>query len=229
MPPPLVRRASYASRARDGAAACRCHERHAGPRAAGCGSIRRTATVRAPRRPTIMATPFDPEYEYIVVGSGAGGGTLAARLAEAGRRVLLLEAGGDPRALTGDAAAPTHLPDHYDVPAFHSLASENEALAWNFFVQHHEDPARDRRDPKFRRHRGRPRRAGLPVPAGGGARRLHGPQRHDLGVSAQRRLGRAGGRRRVMRAGRRRRCGATSNASRTAGTGRSIAGWPGSA
>ncbi|MGZ8532742.1 MAG: NAD(P)-binding protein [Candidatus Binatia bacterium] len=31
-------------------------------------------------------------YEYIVVGSGAGGGTVAARLAEAGRSVLLLEA-----------------------------------------------------------------------------------------------------------------------------------------
>ena len=36
-------------------------------------------------------------YEYIVVGSGAGGGTVAARLAEAGKTVLLLEAGGDAR------------------------------------------------------------------------------------------------------------------------------------
>jgi choline dehydrogenase-like flavoprotein len=32
-------------------------------------------------------TPFD----YVIVGSGAGGGTLAARLALNGRRVLLLE------------------------------------------------------------------------------------------------------------------------------------------
>jgi choline dehydrogenase len=34
-------------------------------------------------------------YEYIVVGSGPGGGPLAANLARAGHSVLLLEAGDD--------------------------------------------------------------------------------------------------------------------------------------
>ena len=48
---------------------------------------------------TPEATPRPASYDadYIIVGSGAGGGTLAARLAEYGFQVLLLEAGGDPR------------------------------------------------------------------------------------------------------------------------------------
>jgi len=92
------------------------------------------------------------EYEYVVVGSGAGGGTLAARLAEAGRSVLLLEAGGDPHELRGGDPldpAENRLPDDYDVPAFHTLASENEALSWSFFVRHQADAALDERDPKY--------------------------------------------------------------------------------
>jgi choline dehydrogenase-like flavoprotein len=70
-------------------------------------------------------TSRSPTSEYVVVGSGAGGGTLAARLAEAGRTVVLLEAGGDPRALAGgDPTDPdgNRLPEAYDVPAFHAFA-----------------------------------------------------------------------------------------------------------
>jgi choline dehydrogenase-like flavoprotein len=82
--------------------------------------------------------------EYIVVGSGAGGGTLAARLAESGFKVTVLEAGGDP--LTTHAPG---MPEHYQVPAFHALSSENPAMAWEFFVRHFDNEAQQARDPKY--------------------------------------------------------------------------------
>ncbi len=94
----------------------------------------------------------DESFDYIVVGAGAGGGVLAARLAEAGKQVLVLDAGGDPAAKSHDEAPPARpLSADYLVPAFHPFASENPGLRWNFWVRHYADTAQQERDWRYRR------------------------------------------------------------------------------
>ncbi len=80
-----------------------------------------------PARPSPPRRP-PADYDYIVVGSGAGGGPLAAGLARRGFRVLVIEAGG------WDA------PETTQVPAFHPHASEDPAISWEFFVKHYAQP-----------------------------------------------------------------------------------------
>jgi len=79
----------------------------------------------------------EEEYEYIVVGSGAGGGPLAANLALAGHKVLVLEAGG---------CSETY---NYRVPVFHANASEEPGMSWRFFVRHYADDEQQKKDCKY--------------------------------------------------------------------------------
>ncbi|KAJ5115842.1 hypothetical protein N7456_000190 [Penicillium angulare] len=78
------------------------------------------------------------EYEYIVVGSGAGGGPLASRLARQGRRTLLIEAGSDQ---TGNL--------NTSIPGYQAVVTEDKALRWDIFVNHYQDQERAQRDPKY--------------------------------------------------------------------------------
>jgi len=78
------------------------------------------------------------EYDYVVVGSGAGGAPLASRLALAGNKVLLIEAGGD----AGNDITP-------QVPALMLQSTEYEPQAWDYFVDHYADLERQKRDSKM--------------------------------------------------------------------------------
>ncbi|KAH7273174.1 hypothetical protein B0J15DRAFT_509171 [Fusarium solani] len=78
------------------------------------------------------------EYEFVIIGSGPGGGTLAANLARAGHSVFLLEAGDD----QGDTLLQR-------LPSFADNVSEEPSMSWSFFVNHYQNETQARRDSKY--------------------------------------------------------------------------------
>lgn len=65
------------------------------------------------------------EYDYIVIGSGPGGGPLASNLARAGFETLLIEAGDD------EVADPSSNVINYFVST-----GIHDNLHWDFYVKH---------------------------------------------------------------------------------------------
>jgi choline dehydrogenase len=92
----------------------------------------------------------DAQFDYIVIGSGAGGGPLAARLAEANHSVLLIEAGGmDDPTKVAETAEKKKENWYYEVPVFHGRATEDPDMRLDFYVRHYSDEQRQEQDPKY--------------------------------------------------------------------------------
>ncbi|CAJ0555480.1 Ff.00g055450.m01.CDS01 [Fusarium sp. VM40] len=81
---------------------------------------------------TVLAIKAPPStadtYDYVVVGSGPGGGPLASNLARAGFKTLLLEAGDD------ESADPNS-----QVLAWGRAIGIAENLSWSYWVRHYDD------------------------------------------------------------------------------------------
>ncbi|KAK4078124.1 CAZyme family AA3 [Trichoderma aggressivum f. europaeum] len=79
-----------------------------------------------------------PTYDYVVVGSGPGGGPVAARLALAGYKVLLMDAGDD----EGNMLL-------QEIPLLSLQSTEFPPQEWDYFVQHYDNQTLGQTDPKF--------------------------------------------------------------------------------
>ncbi len=108
---------------------------------AGCPAAQNGALPVGPDESECPSGAGD-DFDFIVVGSGAGGGPLACNLARAGFRVALLEAGGDPDSFARK------------VPALHAASVEEEDLRWDFHARTYTDYGLQRDNDKFDPARG---------------------------------------------------------------------------
>lgn len=99
-----------------------------GSKALGASLILPSAFARAQ-----SAQVGSNEYQFIIVGSGAGGGPVAANLAKKGFSVLLIEAGG------------ANLPLSATIPGLHPFATEDEEISWDFWVKQSSDHYSDQK------------------------------------------------------------------------------------
>ncbi|ROT36766.1 alcohol oxidase [Sodiomyces alkalinus F11] len=86
------------------------------------------AATTASSASVALAPREDATYDYIVVGSGPGGGPLASNLARAGFETLLIEAGDN------EIADPAT-----NVASFFATTGIKESLHWDFYVKHYDD------------------------------------------------------------------------------------------
>ena len=96
--------------------------------------------------------PEKSQFEYIIVGSGAGGGPLAARLALAGKKVLVIEAGRDPLMAKSARYRDAEPGEVTRIPGYYAAASEDAEMSWMFSVRHCKETARQAQDDKYNKN-----------------------------------------------------------------------------
>ncbi len=86
------------------------------------------------------------EADFVIIGSGAGGGPLACRLAQDKANYSVIVLGGQVATTrTGTTRC----------PRFTGTPVKIRRMSWKFFVKHYTDPARQKLDSKYnagRRH-----------------------------------------------------------------------------
>src|SRR5262245_1241664 len=97
--------------------------------------------------------PNETTLDFIIVGAGAGGAPLAARLAERGYTVLVTEMGPgkpDPDEKAGPVVkGPDGKElDNTQVPLLHTETSEDPRYSLRFFVKHFDGDPHGSLDPK---------------------------------------------------------------------------------
>ncbi|KAI1076837.1 alcohol oxidase [Whalleya microplaca] len=104
----------------------------------GTLSLYASFALSAPSYPSSAETGEGDQFDYIVVGSGPGGGPLAVNLAEAGYSVLLLEAGQN------HTSKPSQ-----QVPALIGQAQWDEEQGWWFYVKNYSNDTQSARNDKL--------------------------------------------------------------------------------
>jgi choline dehydrogenase len=79
------------------------------------------------------------QFDYIVVGSGPGGGPLAVNLAKAGYKVALMEAGPSGNDVAGAIS----------IPLLYGVVQTNPEVSWDFYVRRYANSAQQQKDPKY--------------------------------------------------------------------------------
>ncbi len=94
--------------------------------------------------PSDWKDPLGSPLDFILVGAGAGGAPLAARLAERGYRVLVIEMG--PRR---PEKAERAVVEDTEVPLLHAESTEDDRHSLRFFVKHFDEDLDRSLDPKL--------------------------------------------------------------------------------